>query len=217
MKTIKKDEKAYAIEEAIEKIKAQKGKFDGTVEVHINLLRDAKKQEINVRYTTTLPHGTGKTKKVAVLASKKVPNAVIELMEEDLSKIEKGEIKPKVHFDAFISEPRFMPKIAKVARVLGPVGMMPNPKNGTVTEDVETAVAQIKKGKIEVRTEKDIPVIHTVIGKCSFTKEQLLENYKELMQSLKQNRPPKSPLNWIKSIYLSPTMGRSVQIDINTL
>jgi large subunit ribosomal protein L1 len=210
----KREEILYPIEEALNKIKDQKTKFDATVEVHINLLKD-KKQEMNVRYTTTLPQGTGKTKRVAVLASKKVPNADLELMEEDLEKIEKGKLKPKVDFDVFISEPRFMPKIAKVARVLGPVGMMPNPKTGTVTENVEEAVNQVKKGKIEVRTEKDIPVIHTLIGKHSFTKEQLLENYKELMQSLKQNRPPKSPVNWIKSVFLCTTMGKSVQVDLN--
>jgi len=105
----KREEKLYSIEEAISKIKAQKTKFDATVEVHINLLKD-KKQEMNVRYTTTLPQGTGKTKKVAVLASKKVPNADLELMEEDLEKIEKGKLKPRVDFDVFISEPKFMPK-----------------------------------------------------------------------------------------------------------
>ncbi len=210
---IKKDEKTYPIEEAISRVKGQKAKFDATVEVHINLLKD-KKQEMNVRYTTTLPQGTGKTKKVAVLASKKVPNADIELMEEDLEKIEKGKLRPKVDFDVFISEPRFMPKIAKVARILGPVGMMPNPKTGTVTEDVEEAVNQVKKGKIEVRTEKDVPVIHTIIGKRSFTKEQLAENYKELMASLKQNRPAKAPVNWIKSVFLCTTMGKSVQVDL---
>lgn len=209
----KETERTYTIEEAIDKVKAQKTKFDATVEIHINLLKD-KKQEMNVRYTTTLPQGTGKTKKVAVLASKKVPNADIELLEEDLEKIEKGKLKPKIDFDVFISEPRFMPKIAKVARVLGPAGMMPNPKTGTVTDNVEEAVNQVKKGKIEVRTEKDIPVIHTILGKTSFTKEQLLDNYKELMQSLKQNRPPKSPVNWIKSVFLCSTMGKSVSVNI---
>lgn len=211
---IKKDEKLYPIEEAIAKIKGQKTKFDATVEVHINLQTDAKNKEMNVRYTTTLPNGTGKTKKVMVLASKKVPNADIELLEEDLIKVEKGTIKPKVHFDVFVSEPRFMPKIARVAKILGPVGMMPNPKTGTVTEDVTTAVDQIKKGKIEVRTEKDIPVIHTIIGKVSFEQDKLLENYKELMLSLKQNKPAKTAPNWIKSVYICTTMGSSVQIDL---
>lgn len=217
-KRLKKEIKSYSIEEALDRILKKKGKFDGTVELHVNLSVDPKKKDQqSVRYTITLPHGTGKTKKVAVLASKKIPNADLELLESDIEKIEKGSIKPKVDFDVLVAEPKFMPKIAKAARVLGPAGAMPNPKTGTVAEDVETAVAQIKKGKIEVRTEKDIPVIHTIIGKQSFTKQQLLENYTELMTSLKQNRPQKNKQDWLKSIFICTTMGGSVMISTENL
>jgi len=163
-KKAEKDFTLYSLEEAIKKAKeASKAKFDATVELHINLDVDQKKGSVNIRFTTVLPNGTGKTKKVAVLASKKVANADLELMESDIDKIEKGTIKPKVDFDVLIAEPRFMPKLAKVAKILGPIGMMPNPKLGTVTEDVENAVSQTKKGKVEIKTEKDIMVIHTII------------------------------------------------------
>jgi large subunit ribosomal protein L1 len=211
------DTTLYTIENAINKVKSKKAKFDATIEVHINLAIDAKKQDQPVRYTTTLPHGTGKTKKVAVLASKKVENADLELLESDLDKILKGDIRPKVDFDVLVAEPKFMPKIAKVAKILGPVGAMPNPKTGTVTDDVENAVNQIKKGKIEVRTEKDIPVIHTVIGKLSFSQQQLLENFNELMSSLKQNRPQKNKQDWLKSVYICSTMGKSVGVELTSL
>jgi large subunit ribosomal protein L1 len=161
-KKVVRDTTLYSLEEAIQKAKeANKAKFDATVELHINLTPD-KKIEQSVRFTTVLPNGTGKTKKVAVLASKKVANADLELMESDIDKIEKGTIKPRIDFEVLVAEPRFMPKLAKVAKILGPIGMMPNPKVGTVSENVEAAVAQIKKGKVEIKTEKDVPVIHTV-------------------------------------------------------
>lgn len=213
-----KDTKIYSPEEAIKKLKSSaKEKFDATVELHINLDLDTSKSDQNVRFSTTLPHGTGKTKKVAVLASVKIPNADLQLTEEDLDKIEKGQIRPKVDFDVFVAETRFMPKIAKVAKILGPAGVMPNPKTGTVSDDVQKAVEQIKKGKVDVKTEKDLPVIHTIIGKVSFDEKNLLANLKEIIATLKQNKPPKSVPEWIKTVYLSSTMGPSFKIDFSGL
>jgi len=213
-----KDTNIYPVEEAIKKVKeSSKEKFDSTIELHINLDLDTKKVDQPVRFSTTLPHGTGKTKKVAVLASKKVPNADLELVESDLEKIEQGKLRPKVDFDVLVSEPRFMSKLAKVARILGPAGTMPNPKTGTVSEDVEKAVEQIKKGKIEVKTEKDSPVIHTILGKTSFKEEALKENVRELINALKQNKPSKAKPEWIKSIYICSSMGPSFKIDIASL
>lgn len=213
-----KDIKSYSIEESIKKIKSSgKEKFDATVELHINLDLDTAKSDQNVRFSTTLPHGTGKTKRVAVLASTKIPNADLQLVEEDLDKIEKGQIRPKVDFDVFVAETKFMPKIAKVAKILGPAGVMPNPKTGTVSDDVQKAVEQIKKGKVEVKMEKDHPVIHTILGKISFEDKQLFENFKEIFNTLKQNKPSKSKPEWIKTIYLSTTMGPSVKVDISDL
>jgi large subunit ribosomal protein L1 len=208
----------YSIEQAVKKIhEGKKEKFDATVELHINLDLDPKKQEQMIRYTTVLPHGTGKTKRVAVIASKKVPNADLELSEQDLEKIENGKIRPKVDFDVLVAEPKFMPKLAKVAKILGPVGAMPNPKTGTVSEDVEKAVEQIKKGKVEIKTEKDTPIIHTIIGKTSFEAKDLEGNLREIMHSLKQNKTAKAKPEWIKSVYVASTMGASYKLDVNEL
>ena len=200
--------------EAIQKVKeTSKTKFDPTVEVHINLELE-KKGEQSVRFTTTLPHGTGKTKKVAVFASRKVPNADLELTEDDIAKIDKNTIRPKVDFDILVAEPKFMPKLAKVAKILGPAGVMPNPKTGTVTEDVEKAVEQIKKGKVEVRTEPVAPVIHTIIGKKSFEDNKLEENFNELINAIRSNKPAKAKPNFIRSVFVTSTMGPSFSVDV---
>jgi large subunit ribosomal protein L1 len=213
-----RDTKTYTIEEAIKKLKANvKEKFSSTVEAHINLDLDVTKAEQMVRFSTSLPHGTGKTKRIAVLASTKISNADLELSEADLDKIEKGTIRPKVDFDVFVAETRYMPKIARVAKILGPAGVMPNPKTGTVSDDVEKAVEQIKKGRIDVRTEKDLPIIHTIIGKTAFEEKALVENFKELIGGLKQNRPQKSSPEWIKNIFISSSMGPSYKIDVASL
>lgn len=213
-----KDTKIYTLEEAVSKVKTGKsGNFDATVELHINLDLDVTKSDQMVRFSTTLPHGTGKTKKVAVLASTKISNADLQLTEEDLDKIEKGQIRPKVDFDVFVAETRFMPKIAKVAKILGPAGVMPNPKTGTVSDDVQKAVEQIKKGKVEVKTEKDLPIIHTIAGKVSFEEKQLIENIKEIINTLKQSKPAKAKPEWLKNIYISSTMGPSYKVDPSSL
>jgi large subunit ribosomal protein L1 len=206
--------KIMELMEAIKKVKlSSKEKFDASIEVHINLDLDSKKMEQPVRFSLTLPHGTGKTKKVAVLASKKVAGADLELKESDIELIQKGQIKPKIDFDTLVTEPAFMPKLAKVAKILGPAGVMPNPKTGTVSDDPEKAVSEIKKGRLDVKTEKDLPMIHTVIGKRSFTEEQLSENFIELYSALKQNKPPKAAPEWVKSIFIATSMGQSVVVD----
>ncbi len=211
---IKKDIKVYSIEEAIAQLKASvKTKFDPTVELHLSLSLD-KKADQSVRFTTVLPHGTGKTKKVAVLASKKIANADLELTETDIDKLEKGQIRPKVDFDVLIAEPKFMPKLAKTARVLGPAGVMPNPKTGTVSDDVEKAVEQVKKGKIEIRTEPNATNIHTIIGKASFDDNKLVENFNEVIGTIKANKPQKAGPDFIKSVYIASTMGPSYKITL---
>ncbi len=203
------------IKEAIKKVKTlSKEKFDASIEVHVNLALDSKKQDQSIRFSVTLPHGTGKTKKVAVLASKKVPNADLELKESDIENIQNGQIKPKIDFDTLITEPAYMTKLAKVAKILGPAGVMPNPKTGTVTENIEKAVEETKKGKLDIKTEKDLPLIHTIVGKRSFSEAQLEENFNELYRALRQNKPTKASPEWIKSIYINSTMGQSVKIDV---
>ena len=208
-----KDTKEYTIEEAIKKLKSEtKSKFDSTVEVHINLEIDPIKQAI--RFPLVLPHGTGKPKKIAVLSSQKVKEADITLTVDDLPKIEQGKLKPNVDFDVLISEPKYMPKLAKYAKILGPAGVMPNPKNGTVTEDISKAIEQFKKGKIDVKTEKTAPIIHVSIGKISFDEKALAENYMELLNGLKQSKPAKTNPSWIKSIFITSTMGPSIRVKL---
>ena len=206
------------INEAIDFLKTNdKAKFDSTLELHMNLNLDVKKGDQSIRFTTTLPHGTGKSVKVATLSSGKVSNADLELTESDIERLEKGAIRPKVDFDILVAEPRFMPKLAKVARILGPAGVMPNPKNGTVAEDVNKAVEQIKKGKVEIKTEQNAAIVHTIIGKKSFETKALKENFQEVIGSIKQNKPQKAKPDWIRSVFISSSMGPSVKIDVETL
>lgn len=208
-----RDMTEYSLSDAIKKVKAEsKTKFDASVELHINLDLDPAKQI--VRFSIDLPHGTGKTKKIAVLSNSKIEGADIVLDEASLSKIEGGKIRPNVDFEVFITEPKFMPLLAKYAKILGPAGVMPNPKNGTVTEDINKAVAQFKKGKVEVKTEKLAPLIHTIIGKVSFEEKALEENFKEILISLKQNKPAKANPVWIKDAYLTSSMGPSVKLKL---
>lgn len=205
------------IKELLKDIKNDcKTNFDSTVELHINLNLDVKKADQMIRYGVVLPNGTGKTLKIAVFGSNEVKEADLNLKEEDLDLIVNGKLRAGVDFDALVTEPAYMPKIAKVARVLGPAGIMPNPKNGTVTNDVKKAVEQLKKGKIEIRTEQNHPIIHTIIGKCSFSAENLEENLNEIINNLKQNKPVKAKPGWVVSIFLTSTMGKSYQLDVNS-
>ncbi|MBN1162159.1 50S ribosomal protein L1 [Patescibacteria group bacterium] len=202
----------FPIKEGIEYIKdTSKEKYDASIETHVNLTLE-KNQAVN--FSISLPYGTGKSKKVAVMSPTKVAAADLILTEDDIGEIESGKIKPKVDFDVLIAHPSFMPKIAKIAKILGPAGTMPNPKSGTVTEDIAEAVQEIKKGKIQVKSEKDAPIIHTIIGKVSFPNEHLVENFNELIKALNQNKPAKAKPGWIKNVYICSSMGQSFRIQI---
>jgi len=203
------------IAEAVKEVKAgAKAKFDETIEVHFNLNLDVAQSDQQVRTTVVLPHGTGKETKVAVLSAKKVPAADLNLTESDVSKLEKGTIAPGKDFDVLIVEPSFMAKLAKLGPVLGPAGVMPNPKTGTVTADVATAVESFKKGKIELRTEPNFPILHTAIGKASFDDKKLVENFEEIYAALKSAKPQKAKPEWIKNCFVASSMGKSVQVDL---
>ena len=202
----------YNVKEAIKEIKDKSQEnFVASVEIHINL--DLEKDQ-NIRFNIVLPHGTGKTKKIAVLASQKIEDADLNLVESDIQKIEKGEIVAKRDFDILITEPKFMPKIAKVANILGPAGVMPNPKSGTVTDKIEETVDKYKHGQIEIRTEPSAPIIHTMVGKINWESEKLEENILALLTSLRQNRPIKAKPSFIKSAFLKTTMGKSIELEI---
>ncbi len=194
-----------------------RGSFDESVEMHINFILDVKQADQQLRTTTTLPHGTGKDVKVAVFAEKEIKEADLNLTEEDVSKIQKGNLVPGKDFDVLIAQPKFMAQLAKLGPILGPAGMMPNPKTGTVTEDVTKAVTSFKQGKVELRTEQTAPIIHTLIGKISFENKQLEENFMEVVSTLRSNKPIKAKPNWIKDIFVCSSMGKSVLVDTTSL
>jgi len=208
----------YSLDQALDLSKETSySNFDATLEAHFNLDLDLKSGDQNIRTTVTLPHGTGKTVKVAVFSTEKVKGADLSLGEEGITMIEQGKIKPKTDFDIVASEPSFMPKLAKVAKILGPAGMMPNPKTQTVSNDLEKTVSDLKKGRIELKLEANAPIIHTKIGKMSFSKDALKENFLEVLKALKANKPQKASPSWIKSCFLSATMGPSIKVDFESL
>lgn len=200
---------------AIEQLrKLTYAKFDETVEVHFHLGIDPKQSEQMVRGTLVLPHGTGKSIKIAVItnAEKVVAfrNAgADEIGSEDLiTKIEGGWFD----FDVLIATPDMMGKVGKLGKLLGAKGLMPTPKNGTVTPDVENAIKEFKAGKVEYRNDK-FGILHVLIGKVSFTNEQLYDNFMDFYDTVVRVKPQKSKGIYLKSIYLCSTMSPSVQIE----
>jgi len=210
------------ITEAVAKIKAdtKNSKFDQTVELHINLGTDPAKQEQAVRTMVALPHGTGKAKRVLLISNsvgaKRASPAIADLEggDEIITKIVAGELKPKVDFDAVVTTPEFMPRLAKTAKILGPAGMMPNPKTGTVSATPDKAIAEIKKGQLDLKTEKGASVIHTIIGKVSFSDDKLAENFKTVVDALNAVRPAKLKGKFIKSIILKSTQSKGISVDV---
>lgn len=212
LKNIKKDldlNKVYSLEEAIELIKKNaNAKFDETVEVSVMLGIDPKKQDQNIRNAVSLPHGTGKTYRVAVFAKgdkadeAKAAGAEIVGAEELVEMIQKGDMP----FDKCIATPDMMPLLGKVGKILGPKGLMPNPKLGTVTTDVATAVKNVKGGQIEYRSEKN-GIVHAGVGKVSFKTEALAENIKALLDAINKDKPAEAKGTYIKKLNISSTMG----------
>lgn len=208
--------KAYSLKEALElATKTSVGKFDGTVEIHLNLNVDPKVADQNVRGTVSLPHGTGKTVRVAAFvaaeqaeAAKKA-GADLAGEEELLAKLDKEQID----FDVLISTPQLMPKLGKYARLLGPRGLMPNPKSGTVTTNVAAAVKDAKGGKVEYRVDKQ-SIVHQGVGKVSFGADKLFDNTKAVVENLTTNKPASIKGALIKSATVSTTMGPGIKVDI---
>tara|TARA_B100001250_G_scaffold26869_1_gene22183 strand:- start:1220 stop:1912 length:693 start_codon:yes stop_codon:yes gene_type:complete len=210
--------KDYLLDDAIEILStSNKVKFDETIDLAINLGVDPKHADQIVRGTVSLPHGTGKKLKVLVIAKgDKVDEAISAGADfagdkEYLDKIKAG----WVDIDIIISTPDMMAEVGKLGRVLGPRKLMPNPKSGTVTNDVKNAVEEVKKGKIEFRVDKN-GVIHTIIGKSSFDKLQLEENCKTLMTAIMKAKPNSLKGVYLKKVTLSSTMGPGIKLDKST-
>lgn len=193
---------------------ASTSKFDGSIELHINLNVDPKHADQNIRGSLVLPHGSGKSVRVAVfaddenVAKAKAAGADGAYGDDFVDKMKKNEID----FDILISTPQNMPKLAQFARVLGPKGLMPNPKSGTVTTDVAKAVKEAKAGRVEYRVDKS-GIVHLVIGKVSFDHAQLLGNAEVVLQAIREARPPSVKAEFIRSISVTPTMGPAVKVQ----
>lgn len=207
--------KEYSLKEALElAVKTNPAKFDASVEAHIRLGVDPRQADQNIRTTIVLPNGNGKTVRVAVFApldvakAAKAAGADIAEDEEFLKQLEKGVID----FDVLISTPAYMPKLGKFARLLGPKGLMPNPKAGTVTMDVEKAVKEAKAGKVEYRVDKQA-IVHIGLGKVSFGADKLLENANVFFESLKAQKPASLKGTYVKSAFITTTMGPSIAIE----
>jgi large subunit ribosomal protein L1 len=209
--------RSYPLSEAIKLVKETSfAGFDASVELHVNLGLDPEKQEHRVRTTVALPHGTGKKVHILAFADAGKAKAILaagadEIGDEAL--VEKIAQSGKIDFDVVVATPQFMSKLAKAARVLGPKGLMPSPKTGTISDDLEKLVVELKKGRIEIKTEKQ-PIIHAVVGKVSMTEQALKDNFQAVLEGIRQAKPAKVTGEYIRSVYLKSTMSPSVRVDI---
>lgn len=211
--------KVYAVADALELLKTiPPAKFRESIDVAVNLGIDAKKSDQVVRGSTVLPHGTGKTVRVAVFTqganAQKAKDAGADLvgMADLAEQVQRGEI----NFDLVIASPDAMPVVGKLGTILGPRGLMPNPKVGTVTADVATAVRNAKAGQVQFRTDK-AGIVHTTIGKIDFEKNALAENLRALVNDLVKAKPATSKGIYLQRITLSSTMGPGLVIDQSTI
>ena len=211
--------KAYSLKEASTLVKeVNTTKFDSSVDVHVRLGVDPKKADQAIRGTVSLPHGTGKTKRVLVLCT---PDKEAEAnsagadhvgLEEFISKIEGG----WTDIDVIVATPAVMPKIGRLGKVLGPRNLMPNPKTGTVTNDVAAAVNDLKGGKIAFKVDK-VGIIHASIGRVSFTPEKIAENCQELINAIIKLKPATAKGTYLKGVSLASTMSPGIMIDTKSV
>lgn len=208
-------EQKYSVEEAV--ALAKKGsysKFTGMMNIAVKTFADPKYNDQQIRAVTSLPHGVGKSVKIAAFVSDdkitaaQAAGADIAGNTQLLSDIEKG----KIDFDILLTTPDMIKDLAKVAKALGPKGLMPSPKAGTVTQDMESTIAEVKKGRIEFRMDKT-GNIHSPVGKLSFSDEQLVDNVKAFLSALEENKPAGIKGKLIKKVVLSPTMGPGAQVE----
>jgi large subunit ribosomal protein L1 len=211
--------KLYTLTEALGLVReVNVAKFNASVDVHVRLGIDPRKADQALRGTVSLPHGTGKTKTVLVMSTPdkeseaKAAGADYFGLEEYITKIQEG----WTGVDVVIATPNVMAQLGKVARVLGPRGLMPNPKTGTVTNDIASAVSEVKKGKIAFRVDKT-GIIHASIGRVEFTTEQLADNANELLQTLVKMKPSSSKGTYMKTLTVASTMSPGIKVDPKTI
>ena len=209
--------KVYSVEEAIKTLKSfKKRNFDETVEVALKLNIDAKKTDMSIRNSVVLPNGTGKSKKILVvtkMAAKEAKEAGADYV-GDMDVIEKIEKENWFDFDVIVATPDMMAPLGKIGKVLGPKGLMPNPKLGTVTTNVTTAIENIKKGQVEYKNDS-YGNVHAIFGKLSFKEEALKENLTTIVKEIIKNKPNGVKGEFIKNISISSTMSPGLKIDVN--
>jgi large subunit ribosomal protein L1 len=212
-------QKAYSLNEAVEVVKnITYTKFDASFDVDVRLGVDPRKANQMVRGTVTLPHGTGKTKRVLVLCTPekeeeaKSAGADYVGLDEYIQKITEG----WTDVDVVITMPSVMPKVGALGRILGPRGLMPNPKTGTVTMDIANAVKEVKAGKIDFKVDK-FGIIHAAVGKVSFDKEKLIENAREVLTTILKLKPSAAKGTYMKSVFVSSTMSPGVKVDVKSI
>ena len=211
--------KLYTLPEALALVKdVNTAKFNASVDVHVRLGIDPRKADQALRGTVSLPHGTGKTKRVLVMSTADRETEAIAAgadyfgLEEYIKKFQEGWLD----VDVIIATPNVMAQLGKVARILGPRGLMPNPKTGTVTANIADAVSEVKKGKIAFRVDKT-GIVHAGVGRLSFTPEQLLENANELINTLVKLKPSSAKGTYMKSLTIASTMSPGIKIDTKSI
>lgn len=211
--------KAYSAIEAVKLVKeTSNAKFDSTIEVAMNLNLDTKKNDQQLRGAVVLPNGTGKTKRVLVLAKGDQAKAAKEAGADfvgDLDMIQKIEKESWFDYDVIIATPEMMPMLGKIGKLLGPKGLMPNPKTGTVTMDTAKAIEETKKGKVNYRTDS-FGNVHGIVGKASFDDAKLVENLKAFVEAIMKVKPSTVKGAYVKNVSISSTMGPGVKIDLNS-
>ena len=211
--------RVYTLDEAVKLVKETSvSKFDGSVEIAMRLNLDTRKSDQQLRGAIVLPSGTGKEKKVLVIAKGDNAKAAIEAGADfvgDTDMLEKIEKENWLDFDVMIATPDMMPLLGKLGKVLGPKGLMPNPKTGTVTTDVKKAVTDVKKGRVEYKTDS-YGNVHALVGKVSFTEEQLKDNIKAFVAVILKSKPSVVKGAYVKNVSLSTTMGPGIKLDINS-